>query len=99
MYKQAIECLTYQAKRLQANNRRLLHSNSTKHLVPLLQELVCHPSAGLVLHDDAFLCCTCQCFKKLKKVQKLREDTRKLEEELKEALLCSCMDCLAESGI
>ena len=87
-----MECLTCQAERLQVNNR----SDSTKHLVPLLQELVCHPSAGLVLHDDAFLCCPC--FRKLKMLQKLREDTRKLEEELKEALLHSCMDRLAESG-
>ena len=95
-----MECLTCQAERLQANNRRQLHSNSTKHLVPLLQEHVCHPSAGLlVLHDDAFLCRPCLCFRKLEeKLQKLKEDTRKLE-ELKEALLRSCMDHLAESGI
>ena len=89
------ECLTCQAERLQANNCRRLHNNSTKHhsLVPLLQELVCHPSAGLlVLHDDAFLCRPCPCFRKLEeKLYKLREDTRKLEEELKEALLRSCM--------
>ena len=68
VYKQAMECLTCQAERLQANNRRRLHSNSAKHhsLIPLLQELVCHPSAGLlVLHDDAFLCRPCPCFRKL----------------------------------
>ena len=94
-----MECLTYQAERLQANNRRRLHSDSTKHLVPLLQELVCHPSARLVLHNDIFLCRPCPCFRKLEKLQKLREDARKLEEELKEALLRSCMDHLAESGI
>ena len=40
------DCLTYQAKRLQANYRRRLHNDLTKHLVPLLQELVCHLSAG-----------------------------------------------------
>ena len=90
-----MECLTCQAEGLQANNRRRLHGDSTKHLVPLLEELVCHPSAGLVLHDDAFLCRPC--FRKLEKLQKLREDTTKLEEELKEALR-SCIDRLAESG-
>ena len=41
----------------------------------------------------------CLYSRKLEKLQKLREDTRKLEEELKEALLHSCMDRLAESGI
>ena len=49
-----------------------------------------------IFHDDAFLCHPCPCFRKLKKLQKLREDTRKLEEELKEALLRSCMDRLAK---
>ena len=92
-------CLTCQVERLQANTHRRLHSDSTKHLVALLQELVCHPSAGLVLYDNTFLCRPCSSFRELKKLQKLREDTRKLEEELKEALLHSCMDRLAESGI
>ena len=83
-----MECLTCQAERLQANNCRQLHSNSTKHLVPLLQELVCHPSAGLLVLHDTFLCRSCLCFRKLKEtLWKLREDTRKLEEELKEALV------------
>ena len=84
---------------LQANNRRRLHSDSTKHLVPLLQELICNTSAGLVLDNDTFLCRPCPCFRKLKKLQKPMEDTRKFEEEHKEALLRSCMDHLAESGI
>ena len=54
----------------------------------------------IVLHDNVFLCRPCQCFRKLEeKLYKLREDTRKLEEERKEALLRSCMDRLAESGI
>ena len=54
----AMECLTYCTK---LKDCRQLHSNSTKYLVPLLQELVCHPSAGLVLvlHYNAFLCCSC----------------------------------------
>ena len=93
-----MECLTCQAERLQANNHRRLHSDSTKHLVSLLQELICHTSAGLVL-DDTFLCHLCLCFRKLEKLQKPMEDTRKFEEELEEALLRSCMDHLTESGI
>ena len=85
-------CLKFLPK---SNTRRKLNSESTKHVVPVLREVVGRNfraelvSALLPDRDDTFLCR--QCFRNAEKLQRLRRELFGLE--------CKLVDLLKQSRI
>lgn len=72
---------------VKAKERRKLHSDSTKHVLPVLLEFsgaLETPATETLFHSKAFLCRPC--VRNVEKLQKLRGDLREKETEIRQQI-------------